>query len=87
MRDQPHGDASGMNRRQFLGVAATAGVGATAPLLLPSRLFGAEAPSNRITLGFIGTGRQAHGPQHPGVHGGAGRAGGRRVRRGQLATG
>jgi len=44
------------NRRQFL---KTATVAAAAPLFLPRHLFGANAPSNRIHLGFIGTGRQA----------------------------
>lgn len=29
------------------------------PLILPARLRGAQAPSNRVTLAFIGTGRQA----------------------------
>ena len=28
-------------------------------MIVPSSVFGANAPSNRITLGFIGTGRQA----------------------------
>ena len=48
-----------MHRRRFLQSAGLAVAGAAAPLVLPSRLFGAQAPSNRITLGFIGTGRQA----------------------------
>ena len=37
----------------------------TGPLILPARLYGAQAPSNRITLGFIGTGRQAQGLNIP----------------------
>ena len=48
-----------MNRRQFLGTAGTIAAGAAAPFVVPSRLFGAEAPGNRVTLAFIGTGRQA----------------------------
>lgn len=43
-----------MTRRSMLGVAAGA-----FPLILPSRLWGAGAPSKRIHLAMIGTGRQA----------------------------
>jgi len=42
-----------MKRRQFLQSFAAAGVGA---LILPrTRLFGAEAPSNKLNVGLIGT--------------------------------
>lgn len=34
---------------------------ASAPLIIPSRLLGADAPSNKITLGFIGMGLQGTG--------------------------
>lgn len=45
------------DRRQFLiGSAALA-----APLILPSRLFGADAPSNHIRLAAIGCGSRAEG--------------------------
>jgi len=44
-----------MNRRQFL---KTAGLFAVGPLILPRSLFGAGAPSKKITIGMIGTGRQ-----------------------------
>jgi hypothetical protein len=45
-------------RRRFLkaGVAAIA-----APMILPARLFGQNAPSNKISIGVIGTGSKAHG--------------------------
>jgi len=56
---------AGLNRRQFLGTAGAIAAGAAAPLVLPSRLFGASAPSNRVTMGFIGTGRQAMGMNIP----------------------
>jgi predicted dehydrogenase len=47
-------------RRQFLqSSAATAGVVLFAPTIVPAGVFGAEAPSNRITIGMIGMGRQA----------------------------
>jgi len=49
---------TGLTRREFLGVAAAA---AAAPYVVTSAALGAEgkpAPSNRITMGFIGTGGQ-----------------------------
>ncbi len=49
-----------VNRRLFLkGAAAVA-----APLVIPASVFGAEgrpAPSNRITMGFVGVGGQGSG--------------------------
>jgi predicted dehydrogenase len=48
-----------MQRRKFLQSAGLIAAGAAAPTILPSRLFGAQAPSARVTLAFIGTGRQA----------------------------
>jgi predicted dehydrogenase len=56
---------AGLSRRRFLGAAGAAAAGAAAPLVLPSRLFGASAPSDRVTMGFIGTGRQAMGMNIP----------------------
>jgi len=48
-----------MNRRDFLRAAAgTAGVAAF-PYVVPASVFGADASSNRITLGFIGCGKQS----------------------------
>jgi len=47
------------SRRSFLKRSAVAAVGVAGPMILPSRVFGAEAPSNRITVGMIGVGRQA----------------------------
>jgi len=43
------------DRRHVLKLLAAT---ATAPLILPGRLFGADAPSNKITLGCIGVGWQ-----------------------------
>jgi predicted dehydrogenase len=49
-----------MNRRDFLRGAAGAAVVATGfPSVVPSSVFGADAPSERITLGFIGCGKQS----------------------------
>ncbi|MCW5553591.1 MAG: Gfo/Idh/MocA family oxidoreductase [Verrucomicrobiae bacterium] len=54
--------ANRLTRRSFLKQAAFASVAAAAPLIVPGRVLGLEgrvAPSNRITIGLIGTGRQA----------------------------
>ena len=48
-----------MHRRTFLQSAGLLAAAAAAPTTLSSRLFGAQAPSNRVALAFIGTGRQA----------------------------
>lgn len=47
----------GISRRNVLKT----GVAAAAPMILPSRLFGQNAPSNKITLGIIGTGGKGTG--------------------------
>ncbi len=47
------------SRRSFLKRSAAAAMGVAAPMIAPSRVFGAEAPSKRITVGMIGVGRQA----------------------------
>ena len=46
-----------LTRREFLrsSVAGMAG-----PCIVPASVFGAEAPSSRITVGMIGMGRQAY---------------------------
>jgi len=54
-----------LTRRRFCQVAATSV--AAAPLIVPARLFGAQAPSNRIRVGHIGCGRIATGHDMPGV--------------------
>ncbi len=50
-----------MNRRDFLVNSACALSAAAAPAIVPSSVFGANAPSNRLNIGFIGAGRQAFG--------------------------
>src|SRR5438093_1547556 len=51
-------------RRRFLATSLTAtGAVFVPPWILPASVFGADAtvaPSNRITVGFIGTGKMAH---------------------------
>jgi myo-inositol 2-dehydrogenase/D-chiro-inositol 1-dehydrogenase len=53
----------GINRRRFLGAAAAV----AAPLVVPSRLFGATAPSNRLRVAQVGCGRIAQVHDMPGV--------------------
>ncbi len=50
-----------ITRRQFLKGSAVAATGFLAPTIVPASVFGADAPSNRITLGCIGVGRQGIG--------------------------
>jgi len=57
------------SRRAFLQRTAAVGATLAAPMIVPSSVFGANgavAPSNRITVGFIGTGRQATYANIPG---------------------
>ena len=46
------------SRREFLKRGAFAA--AAAPMIVPSRVLGAHAPSNQITMGFIGVGIHGH---------------------------
>ncbi|MBN2377598.1 MAG: Gfo/Idh/MocA family oxidoreductase [Sedimentisphaerales bacterium] len=51
-----------LTRRDFLKRSAlTAGAAMTFPAVVPSSVFGAEAPSNRIVMGAIGVGSQGSG--------------------------
>lgn len=45
-----------LSRRQFLKGSAVVGAAMAMPSILPSRLFGQNAPSNQITVGLIGVG-------------------------------
>ena len=47
-----------VSRRSFVQAMLAAGV---APLVVPSRLLGAAAPSNQLNVGVIGVGAQGHG--------------------------
>ncbi len=55
-------NARSLTRRTFLRNSAGAVAGATllSPTIVPSSVFGANAPSNRVTVGMIGMGRQAY---------------------------
>lgn len=62
-----------LSRRQFIGksiktVAATS-IAFSFPAIVPSSVFGKNAPSNRINIGAIGTGRISRGHDIPGVWG------------------
>ena len=50
------GRSLGISRRQFLQSAAAV---ACSPYVVPASVFGDAAPSNRINVGFIGTGNQS----------------------------
>src|SRR5437764_12343490 len=57
----------GVSRREVLGTTAAVAAALAFPMIIPSRVLGADAPSNRIRVGQIGAGRI--GSQHdiPGV--------------------
>ena len=50
-----------ITRRQFLKGSVVAATGFLAPTIVPASVFGADAPSNRITIGFVGVGRMGMG--------------------------
>jgi len=50
-----------ITRRRFLKCSVVAATGFWAPTIVPASVFGADAPSNRITFGFIGVGRMGLG--------------------------
>jgi hypothetical protein len=53
---------SQMNRRDFLKTSAAVAAGSIVlPQIVPSSVFGADAPSKRVTMGFIGVGNQGTG--------------------------
>ena len=55
-----------VTRRQSLKTLGAAGAALAFPVIVPSTVFGARAPSNRITVGLIGVGRQAFHANLPG---------------------
>jgi len=54
-----------MKRRDFLKNTALTSAAIGIPSIVPSSVFGKNAPSNRVTLGFIGTGRQVFASNLP----------------------
>jgi myo-inositol 2-dehydrogenase/D-chiro-inositol 1-dehydrogenase len=59
--------SNSLSRREFLRTTSVATAAVAAPLIIPSRLLGADAPSNRIRVGHIGCGRIAQSHDMPGV--------------------
>ncbi|HOX38059.1 MAG TPA: Gfo/Idh/MocA family oxidoreductase [Candidatus Brocadiia bacterium] len=52
---------AGMTRRDLLRRAFAGGAAIAMPTIVPASVFGANAPSNRITMGCIGVGRMGMG--------------------------
>lgn len=48
-----------LTRRRFLKTAGVLSAAAGMPWIVPSSVFGAKAPSNRVNIGFIGCGNQS----------------------------
>jgi len=62
MSDQRISKAANVTRRDFLkNTAYATGAAIVLPAIVPATVFGADAPSNRITMGCIGTGGQGSG--------------------------
>lgn len=57
--------ANRITRRQSLGRMAAVGAASFFPLVLPSRLFGQNAPSKQVNLLMLGCGRQAYHTNMP----------------------
>ncbi len=55
-------DRTACTRREALGILGAAGAAAALPTIVPARVLGKDAPSNRIAVAMIGMGRQARGP-------------------------
>ena len=55
------------SRREFLGNTMKAAALAAIPSIVPSSVFGKKAPSNRINVAAIGTGRISRAHDMPGV--------------------
>jgi predicted dehydrogenase len=65
--DMSNGRIGGLSRRAFNRMLVTGAAAASVPLILPARLLGAEAPSNRLRIGQIGCGRIAQVHDVPAV--------------------
>ena len=50
-----------LTRRGFLKSSAAAGAALLGPTIVPASVFGANAPSERINVGFVGVGRMGRG--------------------------
>ena len=59
MTDEKIARATAVSRREFL--KGVAGAAFALPVIVPASVFGAGAPSNRITIGCIGVGGKGSG--------------------------
>ena len=58
----------GVSRRHFIGTAvATSSIAAGFPAIVPASVLGPDAPSNRVNVGAIGTGRISRVHDLPGI--------------------
>ncbi len=58
-----------ISRRTFIQRTGATAAAVAAPMIIPARLLGANAPSNRVRVGHIGAGRNAQGHDMVGVAG------------------
>jgi len=58
-----------ISRRTFIQRTGASAAAVAAPMIIPARLLGANAPSNRVRVGHIGAGRIAQGHDMVGVAG------------------
>src|SRR5258705_3304209 len=68
MRKPPEPNVS-ISRPPFLQRTGATAAAVAAPMIIPARLLGADAPSNRVRVGHIGAGRIAQGHDMVGVAG------------------
>lgn len=67
--NKPPAHSDAISRRAFLQRSALGAAAVAAPMIIPARLLGANAPSNRIRVGHIGAGRIAQSHDMVGVAG------------------
>jgi predicted dehydrogenase len=66
---RPSETNSTISRRTFIQRTGATAAAVAAPMIIPARLLGANAPSNRVRVGHIGAGRIAQGHDMVGVAG------------------
>ncbi|HET9799801.1 MAG TPA: Gfo/Idh/MocA family oxidoreductase, partial [Gemmatimonadaceae bacterium] len=67
MTRKPTETSDAISRRAFLQRGGATAAAVAAPLVIPARLLGPDAPSNRVRVGHIGCGRIAQGHDMVGV--------------------
>jgi myo-inositol 2-dehydrogenase/D-chiro-inositol 1-dehydrogenase len=66
---KPNEPNDAISRRTFIQRTGVTAAAVAAPMIIPARLLGANAPSNRVRVGHIGAGRIAQGHDMVGVAG------------------